>query len=189
MILKKIGVISDGLIAIIAGNLLFVLLGSTLIPQSWINSNNLWNSVLVLFFQIGIRLGLVLLLGIIVWKLRSKQPLSEAGFSFNNYSLLRLVGIGILMFCFASLPWKTIVFVNQLFPFGEGLHGWDYLNSVSLSPAVVTYILVSAMLLPPILEELYCPGYLVKPNQERIWANWCNYDYWFYFSFIPWPFL
>ncbi len=99
MILKKMGVISDGLIAIIAGNLLFVLLGSTLIPQSWINSNNLWNSVLVLFFQIGIRLGLVLLLGIIVWKLRSKQPLSEAGFSFNRFSF----------FTIYSNPYKSII--------------------------------------------------------------------------------
>jgi len=144
------------LLALLAGNVIYSLFGSSLIPPEWLSASitpdMIWHATLGQVGQIGIRLTLVFGLGVIIWKLRTGLSLSKASITTNDRSFLSLTAIGILTFSIASLPWKGVVLINQLFPFGEGLHGWDYLNEVSFTPGLVFYILVTAMLLPPILE-------------------------------------
>lgn len=170
--LNKAGVIADGLLALLLGNVLFSLAGSALIPSEWITTtpdpDTIWQAVAGQSNQIGLRLSLVLLLGILIWKLRTGLSLENAAFTTGERSLGKLIGIGFLTFCFASMPWKGIVWINQLFPFGEGLGGWDYLGETDFSAGLVVYILVSAMLLPPILEELFVRG---------IWLNRIKMEY------------
>lgn len=157
--LKEAGVIADGLLALLAGNVIFSLAGSALIPPEWVTAgpepDTLWLAVIGQAGQIGIRLGLILLLGIFIWKLRTGLSLEKAAFTTGERSIGKLIGIGFLTFCFASLPWKGIVLFNQLVPFGDGLGGWDYLSETGFSTGLVVYILVTAML-PP-----------------RCWCCWC----------------
>ncbi len=161
----KLGAVSEVFFVILSGNILFSLVFAGLIPPSVRNiaftpqAGNEWPAALSSAVNIGGKLGLVLLMFILLWKLLYRKHFSQANITRNSHSLIKLIGVGVLTFAFANFPWKLIVLVNQIIPFGEGLHGWDAVNSAKFSTGLVVFVLASAMLIPPLLEEISVRGF------------------------------
>lgn len=69
----------------------------------------------------------------LLWHFSRRSP-RQAGLSLGGASLGTHLGYGVVLFALASLPWKLVLFVNTLWPFGTGLGAWEDVRSADGMP-------------------------------------------------------
>ncbi len=108
---------------------------------------------MLLRFGVGIAIGFALL----YW--RRKTRMRDAGVTLAGRSARTLIGTGVITWAVAALPFTMIFVVNAVVPFGEGFELFE--NIYTLLPRADFWAiwLAGAVVLPPILEEIFFRGY------------------------------
>lgn len=109
--------------------------------------------------RIFLRIGLIAAFGLALLKFRRGTTLRDAGLTRAGKPLGELVGIGIVLGGFTSFLVGVIFAVHSIIPLGEGLSGWTEITKSTLDTAFYVDLLATAIIIPPLTEEIMARGY------------------------------
>jgi membrane protease YdiL (CAAX protease family) len=108
---------------------------------------------LVTRFGIGIAIGF----GLLYWRRRVRPR--EMGVTLAGQSVRSLLGAGVLTWAVAALPFTLIFMINGVVPFGEGFEFFAGIDKLLPRLDFWAIWLAGALVLPPVLEEIFFRGY------------------------------
>jgi membrane protease YdiL (CAAX protease family) len=164
-VFRRLAAIGEIMAMLIAGVLALRLL-LPLLPAAW--TSGVWenpaDSALPLALSdsltIALRFSVLIVLSFTWLWLRFRVTPAQAGVGTGGKSIARLALIGVITGGIAALPWKAIVLWNMHTGFGEGLHGFDQVMAAGFRYDVILLVLGTAVLLPPLFEEVLARGYM-----------------------------
>ena len=162
VILEAIGVFLAGSLAAIACIRIFGLdtwldQANAIVSKSPIDFNALSERTLV---STSIKYGWVFLLMFAYAKLiRIPLNLKSLGITRNGMSFSKILKYALLVFCLGGLLPKAVFALWPTGLLGDGLDHWHILNESWEGP-FWTFMLISSIIIPPIVEELFFRGYM-----------------------------
>lgn len=109
--------------------------------------------------RIFLRIGLIAAFGLALLKFRRGTTLRDAGLTRAGRPLGHLVGVGIVLGAFTSFLVGSVFALGSLVPLGEGLSGWTEITKSTLDTAFYVDLLATAIIIPPLTEEIMARGY------------------------------
>lgn len=162
-ILRRVAAIGEVLVVLLLG-VLAVRLGLPVVAAPWLNG--VWNdpaeSALPLAVSealtIAARFTVIVLAGFLILWIRFRISPTSAGVGLGKPSATLRATVPAA--ALGALPWKALVLWNMYAHSSDGLHAWDMINRAGPRLDVVVLVLATAMLLPPLAEELAARGYM-----------------------------
>jgi len=110
-------------------------------------------------FEQLVEFTLILVPAFVLGRLRYRAPARAYRLTLNGAPLYKLVLMGVLLFCVASLPSTAVHLAHTFFSFGEGARHWRYLEELPRDFGYFLFMLAGDVLLPPLFEETWARGY------------------------------
>jgi len=123
-------------------------------------SNTYLLAGMVAFEQL-VEFTLYLVPAFVLGRLRYRSTAHAYRLTLNGVPFLRLVLIGVLLYCVASLPTAATHLAHHYFDFGAGARHWRYTQELPRDFGYLLYNLAANLVLPPLLEETFFRGYVL----------------------------
>lgn len=124
------------------------------------------SAAVVQFVSLTVRYGTILGLAAVLGLWRGRSTAASYGVTLGQWSLSKLIGIGILLGLVASLPGQILRLVSQYVNLGPGTPFWALESRVPWDAAFWLYTAVGSYLVVPVFEELFARGYLLGRVRE-----------------------
>lgn len=117
--------------------------------------------------QLTVKFGTMMAMGFgLLWWRRRLSP-RAAGITRNGWPLWKLILGGVVLYAVSALPLNALNVVNEFVPLGEGLELWARIDAGLGRLDFWIWLLVGAVILPPIYEEIVMRGYMRARLQEN----------------------
>jgi membrane protease YdiL (CAAX protease family) len=112
-------------------------------------------------FEQLVEFTLYLVPAFVLGRLRYRSPAHAYRLTLNGVPLFRLVFIGVLLYCVASLPTAATHLAHHYVNFGEGARHWHYTQELPRNFGYLLFNLAANLVLPPLFEETFFRGYVL----------------------------
>ena len=167
--LKYATPIAEVFSVLMVGNILAGLLLSQIVDPELLNKTP---TVDTDFYQVTIftsismilRFGSMIVIAFFVFKLwyrvDRRQIFQKWSLSKGGYSLIRLFGMGVVLWAVTILPLEILFLLNEITPIGEGLPLWELQDEIGLRTDFLVLFLFTSIVIPPLFEEIIARGYM-----------------------------